>query len=405
MRIFVSALFLLSASNAFAAAPDQAKRLHDRLTGTPPSPAVLNQMVSEISKGTPKNAAVIAMSNDNFYDVMLKNWFATFTNVAGDAQVALNDYTATAIGIVRDDLPFDQVLYEDIVYVGSDSLVSTLNADGTVAVQRILRPYQRTDNNHYADLETQLINPANPMDLTAANRVRSIPLRQFLQRKTQSSVLGITDTAGVLTTRAAGMAYFSAGTNRRAVRFALKNFLCMDMPQLQDTSVPDFRVRRDVDRIPGGDSRTYKSSCVGCHSGMDALGGAFARFDFNNNQIVYGAGVNAKMNKNGDMYPDGFVTSDDSWLNLWSSGVNASLGWKGAVSGRGAKEFGRMLAQTDAFSTCMVRRAFNRVCLREPATQEVDQLKRIASDFSANGRFNMKELFASVATLPQCMGD
>ncbi len=390
---------------AVAAPQDQAKRIHDRLTGTPPSPAILSQMIMEIQKGTPKNAAMIAMNQDNFYNVMLRNWFSRWSNAAEDPLVDLNDYISTSIGIIRDDRPFDQVLYDDVIYVGSDTLVSTLNPDGTVATQRILRPYQPDNNNHFIDLGAQLINLANPTDLTAANRTRLIPLRQFLQRKQQSAVLGITDTAGVLTSRAAGAAYFSAGTNRRAVRFALKNFLCMDMPQLQDSSVPDFRVRRDVDRAPGGDSRTYKTNCVGCHAGMDALGGAFARFDFANNRVVYGAGVNAKMNKNGTIYPEGFVTTDDSWMNLWANGVNASLGWKGSLTGNGANAFGRMLAQTDAFPTCMVRRVFQRVCLREPATQEADQLKRIAQDFAANGRFNMKELFASVATLPQCMGE
>ena len=398
-------IFLMVGAHAQAGSQDQAKRIHDRLTGTPPSPAVLSQMVSEIDKGTPKNAAIIAMNQDNFYNVMLKNWFARWTNVAEDPVVDLNDYITTAIGLIRDDVPFDQALYEDVIYVGNDTLVSTLNADGSVAVQRILRPAARDNNNHFIDLGTQQINLANPTDLTAANRTSPIPLRQFLQRKQQSVVLGITDTAGVLTSRASGAAYFSAGTNRRAVRFALKNFLCMDMPQLQDSSVPDFRVRRDVDRAPGGDSRTYKTNCVGCHAGMDALGGAFARFDFTNNQVVQGTGVNGKMNKNGTVYPEGFVTSDDSWMNLWANGVNASLGWKGNLTGRGAKEFGRMLAQTDAFSACMVRRVFQRVCLREPATQEADQLRRIAQDFAAGGRYNMRELFATVSTLPQCMGE
>jgi hypothetical protein len=396
---------MLSGLDVLAGPQEQARRLHDRLTGAPPTPAVLNQMAQEIQSGRPRNAAILAMNSDHFYNIMLKNWFATWTNVPGDVQVSLNDYTATAIGIVRDDLSFDRALYDDIIYVGDDSIVSTLNADGSVAMQRILRPVDRTNNDHYMDLDRLLINLNNPTDLVAANRNRPIPLKNFLQRKQQSTVLGITDTAGVLTTRASGEAYFSAGTNRRAVRFAMKNFLCMDMPQLQDSSIPDFRVRRDVDRKPGGDSRLYKDSCVACHAGMDALGGAFARFNFQGGAIVQSAGVQGKMNQNNTMYPAGYSTADDSWLNLWANGVNASLGWKGEVAGRGAKEFGRMLSQTDAFSNCMTRRVFNRVCLREPATQENEALEKIAAEFSNNGRYNMRELFAAVATLPQCMGE
>ncbi|WP_457825699.1 hypothetical protein, partial [Staphylococcus aureus] len=78
----------------------------------------------------------------------------------------------------------------------------------------------------------------------AAGNAR-ISLKTFLVKKTQSTLTGVSDTAGVLTSRAAGLAYFSAGTNRREARFAFKNFLCMDIPQLSDTSRPDFHVRRD----------------------------------------------------------------------------------------------------------------------------------------------------------------
>ncbi|MGK4422326.1 hypothetical protein ACSLVQ_29170, partial [Klebsiella pneumoniae] len=71
-----------------------------------------------------KSAALYAMGNDYFYTVMLPNWFATWTNVNLDSHVDLNDYTATAIGLIRDDLPFDQVLYGDVLYTGMDSLVT-----------------------------------------------------------------------------------------------------------------------------------------------------------------------------------------------------------------------------------------------------------------------------------------
>lgn len=408
---FGASLVMLSAGLCFALSAqagtnEQAKRLHDRLTGVPPSEAVLQQMMTNLSNGGAKNAALLAMENDYFYNVMLPNWFSTWTNVARDPHVDLNDYSATAIGLIRDDLSFDQVLYGDILYTGSDMLASTLNADGTVNVRRQIMPYQNTSNQHYTDLQNVLINPADINDLTSALRTSRINLRQYLVRKTQSAVTGIPDTAGVLTTRASGAAYYSAGTNRRVARFAFMNFLCMDMPQLQDTSRPDFRVRRDVDRMPGGDSRTYKQTCVGCHAGMDALAGAFARFEYSNNQLMYTpASIQGKMNKNNTTFPGGYVTTDDSWLNLWIAGVNTSLGARGASGGNGVRQFGRMLSQMDQFSRCMVSRVFSRVCLREPVAAEQAQIQRLADDFAANGRYNMKDLFATVATLPQCLGE
>ncbi len=46
----------------------------------------------------------------------------------------LNDYTATVIGMIRDDVPFDQLLSADLVYVGAPGVV-TAN-------------YSHTDNDH-----------------------------------------------------------------------------------------------------------------------------------------------------------------------------------------------------------------------------------------------------------------
>jgi hypothetical protein len=98
-----------------------------------------------------------------------------------------------------------------------------------------LPPTQKpaASNRHYIDLQNKLINPANPADNTAASKTSHIHLRQYQMRKTQPTVTGIADTAGLLTTRAAGLAYFSAGTNRRELRFAFTNFLCMDIAQTE----------------------------------------------------------------------------------------------------------------------------------------------------------------------------
>ena len=87
-------------------------------------------------------------------------------------------------------------------------------------------------------------------------------------------------TAGVMTTRAAAKAFFIDGTNRAMFRFTLLNHMCDDLEQVKDiTRVPD-RIRQDVSRSPGGDSRLFLNNCIGCHSGMDPLAGAFAYYDY-----------------------------------------------------------------------------------------------------------------------------
>jgi hypothetical protein len=115
--------------------------------------------------------------------------------------------------------------------------------------------------------------------------------------------------------------------------------------------------------------------------------------------------VQGKLNKNNNFFPGGYVTTDNSWLNLWITGPNAGVGWNGAASGNGARAFGQMLSQSNAFSQCMAKRVFKRVCLREPSSAENTTIERLAGDFAASGRYNMKDLFAAVATLPQCMGE
>ena len=86
--------------------------------------------------------------------------------------------------------------------------------------------------------------------------------------------------AGILTTRAAAEAFFVAGTNRAMFRFTVLNHLCMDLEQLKDGGRPADRIRQDVSRSPGGDSRLFLNNCIGCHTGMDPMAQAFAYYNF-----------------------------------------------------------------------------------------------------------------------------
>ena len=352
----------------------QAYRIHNRLTSTPPTAAMLTEMDSLIKNGNAKGAALKAMESKYFYDVTLKNWIKRWTNVDSSPRVPLNDYVATVIGMIRDDVPFDQVLYGDHLYIAATVPNVTIPA------------YDKKNNNLYTELEN-----------------RNVSLKEYLTRVDQSTVTGIKDTAGVLTTRQAGAAFYSAGTNRRVTRFTFMNFLCRDFEALHDINITDFHVRRDVERNPGGDSRTYRNQCVGCHAGQDGLGGAFAYFDFVDNELKYTEGmVVPKINKN-NLYSDGYVTTNDEWVNLWAQGQNSVLGWPEKTTGKGVRELGMMLARSRAFSECMSTKVFELVCMRKPKSPEdKSEIKRLADSFQANANYSMKNLIAE--TSATCMG-
>ena len=135
---------LVTAIVAVAGPREQAKRMHDRIAGVPPTEAVLTQMAADISAGNPIAAAYKAMDNSAFYNITLKNFVAPWTNEDQSVFVPLNDYTATVIGMIRDDLDFRQVLYGDILYVGAGNLG--------------LPPYAVNDNAHYQAMEDQGID-------------------------------------------------------------------------------------------------------------------------------------------------------------------------------------------------------------------------------------------------------
>jgi hypothetical protein len=274
------------------------------------------------------------------------------------------------------------VLTGDLVYTGAPGVVG----DG----------YSQTDNLHYQELEQNHVDLSNPA-LFVARPQSTLP----------GSQITAADAAGVLTTRAAGEAFFSGGTNRRMWRFTAINYLCRDMEQLNDITRPADRVRQDVSRSPGGDSRIFHNTCVGCHSGMDALAGAFAYFEwdatagrtvFTRNQVA------GKYLINSTNFPGGYVTTNDGWLNLWRMGPNSYLGWRGAPgSGNGPKSLGAEVAGSRAFSECQVEKVFRRVCLRPPEdAADRAEVQRIADVFEAQNR-SMKRVFAETAAY--CMGN
>lgn len=391
----LATLTVLTPSLLMAGEREQAARMHSRLTGVPPAEPVLQQMADEIASGNPVAAAYIAMDDPAFYNVTVKNLAAPWTNEAMTPFVPLNDYTATVIGLVRDDADFRTVLYDNVLYVGDTGGLPNYNVD---------------DNRHYEALEAS-----------------GVPLADALRRVSQSTYTGLPSqaTAGVMTTRAAAKAFFIDGTNRAMFRFTLMNHLCNDLEQVADVTLPVDRIRQDVSRSPGGDSRVFLNNCAGCHTGMDPMAQAFAYYDYEYDsdadpqgtlgQLVYnatgmtdpetGTRVQGKYLINATNFEHGYVTQNDQWDNYWRMGDNRRLGWDGTLpgNGEGAKSLGRELAHSDAFAQCHVSQVFEQVCLREPGNaDDRNTVESIVSSFRNNG-YQLKTAYAESAAY--CMGE
>jgi len=369
-------------TSVLAGSREQAKRIHERLTGVAPSASVLTAMEADVAGGNATQAAFTAMQAPSFYNVTLKNFVTPWTNRDQTVFAPLNDYTATVIGMVRDDVAINTVLSADILYTGRGGLAG-------------VPAYSPASNDHYAALESQNVNLSSTTDFV---------------RITQSSVTGVpaAATAGVVTTRAAAEAFFIAGTNRAMFRFTLLNHLCREMEQVHDTSRPPDRIRQDVSRSPGGDARIFLNNCIGCHSGMDPMAQAFAFYTYDETagRIVYSAAaVQPKYFNNDDTFAFGFITPNDSWENRWRAGQNALLGWSASLpgSGTGAKSLGDELANSDAFAQCHVQKVFRNVCFRVPVdAADRAQVGAMVNSFRSSG-FRLKQVFAEAAAY--CMGD
>ncbi len=354
---------------------EQAFRIHNRLAGVPPDEATLMSMDANISSGPAGAiaAAMTAMDNPNFYTVTLKNFAAPWTNRDESVFVPLNDYTTLVIGMVKDNVPFDQILSANMLYVQAGQPLPAANS-----------------NAHYDNLEQAMLQPGFD------------PVTQIVQSsQTAAYGLAANATAGAITTRAAAEAFFIAGTNRAMFRFTLVNHMCMDLEQVHDTSIVPDRIRQDVSRSPGGDSRVFLNNCIGCHAGMDPMAQAFAYYDYDDvlGRLIYDSTqVTAKYFNNDTTFEDGFVTPDDSWNNYWREGQNALIGWNPGFpgSGAGAKTLGMELAGTDAFAQCQVTKVFRNVCLRDPVdAADRSQVASMTASFRTG--YNLRQVFAESA--------
>ncbi len=379
---------LIFSFQLLAGPKEDTKFLVDRILGTAVTPTKFQEVENLITSGQRKQAALILTNHPDFYNVTLRSHFIQRATEESNKYYPLNDYTATLIGMVRDDIPYNQVLSADILYIGAGNLG--------------LPAYSQTDNNHYQQMEDNAVDLSDPSKLI---------------RTTQSSIPGsnlpASATAGVITTRQSAKAFFSAGTNRAMIRFMFLNYLCRDLEAVHDISRPLTMVRQDVSR-----NYPFTQDCAGCHAGMDGIAGAYAYYEWDEetNQIQYTSGqVQPKYHINDNVFKKGYVTSDDRWINFWRVGQNSSLGWRatgGGISmnsdygysfGNGAKSLGREIAGTRAFSSCAVKQVYKRVCLKtdkQLSSNDLTSIENIATSFEGSN-YNFKNMWADVAV--SCM--
>ena len=357
---------------AFVNPETRAQRLFLILTGTPAlnSTPAYNRVVSLIEQNKMLEAASLVVRDKNFLQTRLRNFAAPLSSKTLSNLEPFNDLQALIIGVTRDELDARLILTGDIRY----------SADGAG-----LPAVSRSDNLHYEQLDQQGFEYSRVLQKT--------------NKQWDDLAIGV----GAFTTRAWAKNTFEAGTNRRSVKLAFETFLCAPIESWKTRGLPDDFVRRDVDRAPAGDPSVYLNHCRGCHASMDAMGGAFAKLDFVDNQFVFQTeGVRPKMNQNGDVYPAGYVTIDDSWTNLLNESTAVNFGWRSEITGTGLYEFAQMLANSKAYSSCLVQRVVKELCGLDSQNLPADLIENLASEFET-ANYNLKFLFKKVAIMDLCL--
>ena len=397
--------------------------IYQRLAGVrvPIDHPDLIYMESRLAANDLEGVAARAMQNPNFYRITVKNFALKMSNQSETIRVPFNDMTATIMGIIRDEINAKEILTGNFYYRGQSGL-SDVRSD-------ILEDILMSDN-HYMDLETQ----DNQDKFNAQGGLASILVRVIGQVvKNGDSTTANPSASGVITSRAYMKSTATMGTNRAIIADTLQKFTCRSIEEASDTSAPDIHIGRDVDRTPGGDPKTFANKCQGCHSILDAFQPATAYIDFEDGYLKHGLilqssgqansddvdlidantrnGIPIKMTRNEDVFPKGRKIRNINWTNhAVGAGNKPYFQWKNASSGShlkgsGLKQYASLLANSGAFSKCMVRRVYQSVCKRDISQFEAKWVNQISTEFESQAhKYNLKWLFGRVATDPNCIG-
>lgn len=406
LSIIGSIAFSLMAASAVAqldmSSSARAKRILERISGVkvPGDHPLLTQMKAAIDAGDVNGAATLALQHEGFLNVTVKQMVLKMSTREETIRTPLNDMVATFIGAIRDDLDARTLLTGNYTYRADPARVP----NGVTVRSNVLNDILRS-NNHYEDLDSPNIDLGAVLTRIDGQQVASI---------LSNAAVANPDPAGVLTSRAFMGAHADMGTNRRPVEFTFREFMCTEITQMSDISMPDDRIGRDIDRFPGGEHLKFQTSCKGCHTQLDGFRGAFARWDFINGAIIHSGvenanrngfsnGISNKLNTNNNVFPQGYVVTDSTWVNNATGTANAArFGWRGGMSGDGVKDFAAAIANSKRFSECMAKRVYEEVCQPVISIEgNKSYIANLAQRFeSAN--YNFKKLFVDVVTSKEC---
>lgn len=432
--IFVFYIFAIS---SFATAQEQvssAKKLVERVAGqkVPDNDPILSEVRSilEESGGAKtqdilERAALKSMEHSGFLNITVKQMGLKMFTRAEALNEKLNDATAMLIGVTRaqsgDVSDARELLFGNFLYRAQAKTINGYtirSAPGDLYLS----------NNHFADLDRPGIDLGKVLVKVEGQKVWD-----------GSAEVDLPQPAGVLTSRAFVSAHADAGTNRRIIEYMGREFFCLTMGQWSDGQVTDIRVGKDITRAPGGVHAAYLSSCKTCHTQMDSLRGAFSQFEWDPSErkILHSsvsthatnplfiqptqanpekgliAGISTKMvTRNAGVFPGGYPVIDDSWVNNSRGTLNKGLlGWRtqeqgrsGVLdSGRGPASLGALVANSQRFSQCMVKRVFEHTC-RKPLDLipvNMPYVSKIVNEFEAS-QYQIKSIFKRVVISKEC---
>ncbi len=417
-RISTVVCFAFSAligASAFAQSDDEVKKLAERIVGVklPGDSPLLSQMRILYNQGNRKAAAQLAINDPRFINVTTKQMALKMSTRAETMRTELNDFVATYIGVVRDDMDARQLLMGDFHYRADAAKIPA----GVTVRSGVLADLVLT-NNHYLDLDKPNVDLSSV--LVRVNK-------QLMASESGGSLMVVDnpDPAGLLTSRAFLGAHAIAGTNRRPVEYAMREFMCVAMAEWSDVGASDARIGRDIDRAPGGEPQKFLTSCKGCHTGMDGFRLAFSKNDFQTSNaypegrvinssleaanfpgFIANTRVSSKMDKapNNQVFPNGYVPVDTGWVNNSRGPSNNQLfGWRGNVAGGvGVKTFAEAIAQSRRFSQCVVQRVYEGICRRPFSISLSKRYADAMANILEQNNYSIKNLATEVALSREC---
>ncbi len=418
MKTLITTLFIFAnIQNAWAQSNDiysiEAKKIVERLSGTkvPADHPLLLEATAALRSGNRLGASQAGTKHPGFLNSTVKLMALKMSTREETINLVLNDFAASFIGTVRDNGDARDLLTGDFHYAGNPTVYAPIA--GNAYVPETSPDFVRT-NLHYLRLEHRLIDIGKILVRRTGQQIIG---RANVNGENVDALVRNPDAAGVLTSATFMRSHADAGTNRRLVEYAFREFMCIPLEEWADASASDAWIGRDIDRFPGGDHQKFQTSCKSCHTVMDGFRGAFAKWDSDGDSPFHASsrpdrfdrttGVSGKMNKNESVFRGGYVTRSEAFVNNARGPANEALfGWREySTGGAGVKGLGMAIAYSRRFSQCMVKRVYDSVCRANlDLKTEASFVQPFATRFEER-KYNLRELFEQIAILPSCIGN